>query len=165
MKNVIINTYSGRELKGELIKTKDFNGELIGFVELNKEAKTGAWFSMDRVKEAPKPVKVSGSIEFSKYTSEDKFTGEQDDRALCVNIEIKGVYDYETLNNIYNNVIEYMEGNLDISFHRCPWWEELENRNILGDGFHVDFELGEMADIRKEIKEVWKEAKRLYSIR
>lgn len=71
MKNVIVATTTGRELKGELIKTKDFNGELIGFVELNKEAKTGAWFSMDKIKEpyeflTDEVLKEADKIVFSK---------------------------------------------------------------------------------------------------
>ena len=94
----------------------------------------------------------SASISFSKY--EDEYS---DSRHLAIDLAVKGL----NATQVFNLIAEQMESDLNINFLRCP--EVEEGMHI--DSFTIDYDHGEMGNIKKEITNIFKSIKKKLGVR
>ena len=87
--------------------------------------------------------KTRAKMEISKFNNEF-------DRALCLTI-------YSENEEILDKIIDIFENRLNIEFTMCPFEYEC---NMIGDSCYFDFKYGEMTEIKKNIKDLWKEIKK-----
>ena len=87
--------------------------------------------------------KTRAKMEISKFDSEF-------DRALCLSI-------YSENEEILDKIIDIFENRLNIEFTMCRFEYEC---NMIGDSCYIDFQYGEMTEIKKNIKDLWKEIKK-----
>lgn len=95
-------------------------------------------------------VKSNSKITFRK-TEETNTFGEVISRALIVDVEVKSV-DNETAKAILDKIRD----NMDYDWFYCT---ETEDGTSM-DSFSIEFEYGQMASIKKEIMEAYKQAKK-----
>ncbi len=108
---------------------------------------------------------ISGRIEAVK--SEDvNHWGEVEKRYLIFYTTLSSKNSsFEALEDTLYNVAEYMESKLDIEFSYCPYQDDYKNIKSYGDGFYIEYNHGDMMDIKKEVMQAWKEAKKIYNVR
>ena len=104
-----------------------------------------------------KKIKGSATISFGTF-----YNDYNDKRYIAVDITAKS----KTLENakkILDIIIKKMEASeeLEINFHRCP----AEEFNSINDGFILEYEHGEMKDIKQSIKDIFKQTKKDLCIR
>jgi hypothetical protein len=107
-------------------------------------------------------VKITGKVEQGKHESFD-FFGDREERALAFYptlITKNG--SLEDLERAFDLIAKYMEEELDITFSKCPYDEELNGEIKYGDGFHIEYAYGDMKEAKKEVMAVWKEAKKIF---
>ena len=101
--------------------------------------------------------KASAKLEVVKFEDENIF-GEKTRRTLGFNIIVTGTNAEEVLEEIAS----YMEKeNDEVEFARCPDVEE----DKACDGFDIEFTYGQMGKMKKEITELFKEAKKALGIK
>lgn len=105
--------------------------------------------------EEVKKVKASAKINFKKYEQENIY-GEVVSRQLIVDVDVKAGNDQQAKELLYA-----MADKMDYEWFGCT---EVEN-NVASDAFSVDFEYGQMSDVKKEIMEAYKQAKKSLGIR
>ena len=102
-------------------------------------------------------IKGSASISFGKFENDYN-----EKRYLTVDITTKS----STLKNskiLLNAIIKKLEtcNKLEINFYGCP----AEEGKTITDGFVLEYEHGEMTDIKQYIKDIFKQAKKDLCIR
>lgn len=149
-------SYSSDEFKLIMERVEMVDSELVAIhQELNIEPKHGA-------------RKCSAKLDFTKWEKVD-FFDEVEDRYINVNIEITGT-SVEEVNEAYDKLSAIMVEELDeydFQFANCPD-EEVNERT--GKVYYrecaiVPYEHGSTSSIKKDIMNVWKNAKKRVGVR
>ena len=154
-----IITLQGKEYKGEIIrKGNDCRGLNIYQVRL-EDGRVGMVHE-DNIRD--EKVKITGRMEQGKHESFDLF-GDREERTLAFypTLTTKNG-SLEDLERVFDLIAKYMEEELDITFSKCPYDEELNREIKYGDSFHIEYAYGDMKEAKKEVMAVWKEAKKIF---
>lgn len=138
-------------------KVFDFNAELTHiWIETSEdiycvEAENVEIFEAKEEKKA----KISGKMEMEKFVGEDY-------RTLTFYPSIKSNdLNEQELWNVFENIIEAMENELDVQFSRCPE----EYAGFCGDSFDIEYSHKDMAKTKKDVMTAWKTVKKELGIR
>lgn len=133
---IIDNNYSDTQIEAEILEGS-FKGKYVIV------AKNDLIINNNKVK-----------LELTKFENEDSFTGEMD-RALTVTVST----DSEELLDVICDTFEIKleDEGMSYTFARCR--NEDDNNIMVEDSMYIDFEYGEMAQLKKTIKQIWKQIK------
>lgn len=116
----------------------------------NKEAQ-GIKLDEHSIKREEIELKGKSNISFRK-SEEENIYGEVISRVLIVDVEVKSTDDSSA-----KQLLDVIRDNMDYDWFYCT---ETENNSSM-DSFSIEFEYGQMASLKKEIMEAYKEAKKL----
>jgi hypothetical protein len=109
----------------------------------------------------------SAKIEFIANNDSNRFQTTDNERTLEVWVTVKGK-ELEKVDNILTDIRDIMENELQIDgfkFDYCPNTDEINGKFESNDGMTIEYNYGDMADIKKDIKEAFKTAKKQLGIR
>ena len=138
------NIITGKEINVKIINpTYDKNLVEVKIIEGKFQGKYAIVDKKDLITTTSVNNKTRAKMEISKFNSEF-------DRALCLTI-------YSENEKILDKIIDIFENRLHIEFTMCRLEYEC---NMIGDTCYINFEYGEMTEIKKNIKDLWKEIKK-----
>ena len=154
-----IITLQGKEYRGEIIR-KGNDSRNLNIYQVRLEDGRVGMVHEDNIRE--EKIKVTGKIEQEKFESFDMF-GDREDRVLAFFTTLSAKNgSLEDLEKIFDQIVKYMEKELDVEFARCPFEEEYDGVVKYGDSFHIEYAYGDMKEAKKEVMTVWKEAKKIF---
>ena len=137
------NIITGKEINVKIINpTYNKNLVEVKIIEGKFKGKYAIVDKKDLITTTSVNNKTRAKMEISKFNNEF-------DRALCLTI-------YSENEKILDKIIDIFENRLNIEFTMCLF----EYENLIGDTCYIDFEYGEMTEIKKNIKDLWKEIKK-----
>ena len=107
-------------------------------------------------------IKGSATVEFSKYENKNCFD-EVEYRTLGIDIIVTSdtKENVELLFDIISNKLEE-KSDLDINWSTCPsiYYDHIKNKWYYIEGFDIEYEHGNMTEIKKDLKKVFKQVKK-----
>lgn len=156
---------------GQLVQCKiidaEYNKEsqLVEVELISKFAGSCAVVQLKDIVNVKETIKVTGKMEIAKFESRDQWE-EVGYRTLSFYPQLSTTNGtHEELEEIMCDITTYMENELDIEFIRCPSQDEHKGVKSYTDSFDIEYRHGDMKQLKKEVMQVWKQAKKHFGIR
>jgi len=153
-----------KNIKARVEATKVFKEVLaiIEKIEARKEAlkvvESAIAEAEETVSEKEEEVKITGRLKRAKGI-------EEGNRVLSFYVKLSSKNgSLEDLENKFNSVMEYMENELGVVFTGYPYYQE-EGEKEYADNFNIVYSHGDMKQLKRRIKKVWKKAKEMFGIK